>query len=581
MDTDRIVPEEGFEICDACSIEVYEEIRDYARNNLPCVFFGPTGCGKEFAASYYRQVWKASGHGNGPYCRVNCSALTENIAYSELFGHTKGAFTDAKFDKKGWFCIAQSGVLFLDEIGDLPASVQPMLLRAIDAEAASATPLGSSIPYDTDKVRVLAATDQPREKIRPALLNRLGIQIDIPAMEDRPKDRDAAIVYFANLALRKRRDFENLCIDLLKIAPPAEDDEKDPDMMCFAGQVAESLRPLVCERAWPGNFRQLRVAIDVAVIRPALEKNRALFAHEAARFLARHLDRSQLPAAGRGKALFAAASQAIDREDPLYQRLNAVLPNLSEPELNKWAVWLRQYPDQAFGRPELERYFAGLGYRAILNRLHKLVAAQELEQFGARNQYFRRVTAQPAMPVLKRQEAGFLDLPAIRDESVLSPEAVAAVIALIQKGPHVYLGGAAKTGKTPTALAAGQKLARERAVYYYRFDDADMAPFFKLIMAQLVQEKIIATAEQIERLPLPEQALVLAGYVAQLLQKDDEPLFILDQVQVLGRETCSRALLNLLMHWSFAEFLLVGTKLDLERPDAVSGRIVEYVIPAR
>ncbi len=163
----KIEPESGFPISNPRMIEIYEEIRDYARHDQPCIFFGASGCGKEYAASYYSQIWHACENGSGPYHRVNCSVLSENIAYSELFGHVKGAFTGAISAVPGLFRRVDKGILFLDEIADLPATVQPMLLRAVDPETCHATPMGGMEEYSTGTVRVLAATDQPRERSGP------------------------------------------------------------------------------------------------------------------------------------------------------------------------------------------------------------------------------------------------------------------------------------------------------------------------------------------------------------------------------------------------------------------------------
>lgn len=101
--------------------KVYSEVADYACHGLSCIIFGPRGSGKEFLVKHYVQKFRESSpRGDlSPFERLNCVGITETLAQSELFGHVKGAFTGAYQDKKGLFEIANGGVLFLDEVGDL------------------------------------------------------------------------------------------------------------------------------------------------------------------------------------------------------------------------------------------------------------------------------------------------------------------------------------------------------------------------------------------------------------------------------------------------------------------------------
>jgi transcriptional regulator with GAF, ATPase, and Fis domain len=127
-------------------------IGDMAQSELPILIGGASGTGKEILA---QQLHRQSHRREGPFVSVNCSALSESLAESELFGHTKGSFTDATHDRKGAFECARGGTLFLDEIGDLPISLQPKLLRAL--ENREIRPVGSDRTVKTD-VRIVAAT---------------------------------------------------------------------------------------------------------------------------------------------------------------------------------------------------------------------------------------------------------------------------------------------------------------------------------------------------------------------------------------------------------------------------------------
>lgn len=152
------------------------------------LLMGETGTGKELVA---RALHSVSGR-NGPFVAVNCSAIPESLAESQLFGHLAGAFTGAQTEQPGFFRSAHGGTLFLDELGELSAAIQPKLLRALDEHAV--VPVGTSEPISCD-VRVISATDSdlPRQvsvkDFRGSLYARLSeISINIPPLRDRRED---------------------------------------------------------------------------------------------------------------------------------------------------------------------------------------------------------------------------------------------------------------------------------------------------------------------------------------------------------------------------------------------------------
>jgi DNA-binding NtrC family response regulator len=155
---------------------------------LSVLILGPTGTGKEVVA---RMLHEASGR-DGMFMAVNCGALPENLAESELFGHVKGAFTDARQERKGLFAAAAGGTLFLDEIGDLPLSMQVKLLRTL--EDGMIRPVGAESSFKVD-VRIIAATNRDLRgavetgRFRSDLLARLAmVEMNLPALATRPQD---------------------------------------------------------------------------------------------------------------------------------------------------------------------------------------------------------------------------------------------------------------------------------------------------------------------------------------------------------------------------------------------------------
>jgi len=169
-------------------------IRD---SEISVMLAGESGTGKDLVA---KMIHNDSQRKNGPFVPVNCAALPEMILESELFGHTRGAFTDAKTTRKGMFLHADGGTLFLDEIGELPLSLQPKLLRAL--EERKIRPVGSDKEISVN-VRVITATNKDLEKaikdgdFREDLFYRINVmQFIIPPLRDRGTDIVLLAKYF-------------------------------------------------------------------------------------------------------------------------------------------------------------------------------------------------------------------------------------------------------------------------------------------------------------------------------------------------------------------------------------------------
>ncbi len=211
-----------------------------AMSDATALVTGESGTGKEVVARALHSRGKRRG---GPFVAVNCAAMPEPLLESELFGHVRGAFTDAKSPRAGLLSEASGGTLFLDEIGDMPLGLQPKLLRAL--EQRSARPVGgnSEIPFD---VRLVAATNRDLEaaieegRFREDLYYRLNVlHVPLPPLRSRGGDvlllAQHFVTHFAGLTDR----------DVSGISSPAA-----AKLMAYP---------------WPGNVRELRNAMERAV----------------------------------------------------------------------------------------------------------------------------------------------------------------------------------------------------------------------------------------------------------------------------------------------------------------------------
>jgi DNA-binding NtrC family response regulator len=219
----------------SAAIGVREQIRMVAPTELPVLLLGPTGTGKEIAA---RAIHAPSRRAGAPLVAVNMAALNEALAGADLFGAARGAYTGAQSQRDGLFAEADGATLFLDEIGNAPPSVQPMLLRVL--EGGAYRPLGASQDRRST-ARLIAATDQDLDAsgFNQALLRRLeGFVIQLPPLRTRREDIGVLILHLMEEAgLRS----------LLPALPVA----------LVAGMAA-------CD--WPGNVRQLANALKRAVL---------------------------------------------------------------------------------------------------------------------------------------------------------------------------------------------------------------------------------------------------------------------------------------------------------------------------
>src|SRR3954454_1823687 len=221
--------------------EVYRLTRMAAPTNASVLLIGESGTGKEVIA---RAVHKRSQRATGPYIRVNCGALHENLLESELFGHVKGAFTGAIENKTGRFEAAHGGTIFLDEIASMSPKLQVKLLRVLQEHEFERVGEARTIRVDT---RVVAATNQLLEdeieagRFRDDLYYRLNVvPIYLPPLRERRDDIPALARFFL------RRYCEENCRE--------------------TPELAREVFEVLMAHDWPGNVRELENYIERSVV---------------------------------------------------------------------------------------------------------------------------------------------------------------------------------------------------------------------------------------------------------------------------------------------------------------------------
>jgi len=221
--------------------KVFDLIASAAPSEAPVVIYGESGTGKELAAA---AIHRLSGRHEGPFVKVNCAALNENLLESELFGHVKGAFTGADRTRVGRFEAANNGIIFLDEIGDLPLSTQTKLLRVLQEKEFER--VGDNRPIATD-VRVMAATNKElnrlmqEELFREDLYYRINvIPIYLPPLRERLEDIPLLTDFFIHrMQLKTEKNISS---------------------------ISKKALDVFMRYSWPGNIRELINVIEYSFV---------------------------------------------------------------------------------------------------------------------------------------------------------------------------------------------------------------------------------------------------------------------------------------------------------------------------
>lgn len=219
---------------------VYSVVNKVAHTNATVLVRGETGTGKELVAA---AIHKRSPRASEPFVKINCAAITETLLESELFGHEKGAFTDAKEMRKGRFELADKGTLFLDEIGDISSNLQVKLLRVLQEKEFERVGGSKTIKVD---VRLVAATNRNLEKMveegtfREDLYYRLNvIPVNLPPLRERGDDIKLLVNFFLETAMKNHK--RNVVI-------------------------TDEAMDALCLYPWPGNVREMQNTIERIVL---------------------------------------------------------------------------------------------------------------------------------------------------------------------------------------------------------------------------------------------------------------------------------------------------------------------------
>lgn len=304
-----------------------------APTDATVLILGETGTGKELAA---RTIWQQSHRAGMPFIPVNCGALPEQLAESELFGHRKGAFTGADKDHKGIFEVANGGTVFLDEVGELSKTIQVKLLRFLESKEIRR--LGDTSPFRCD-VRVLCATHRDLRQMvaedlfREDLYFRINMfEMRLPPLRERSADIPALTAHL--LARAAKRPVEQV-----------------------AGLLTPDAVRALQDHDWSGNVRELANVME-----------RAFIVSRGGRIVPEHLQLIR-----RATPAHQPASPAAPRSVPMAQPLPAPARTLEEIEMEHLVRVLEKHN----GNKQLAAQELGISLKTIYNKLNKLAQQQQ------------------------------------------------------------------------------------------------------------------------------------------------------------------------------------------------------------
>jgi transcriptional regulator with AAA-type ATPase domain len=590
MNQDPFQKLESFDITSYKIKEAYDAIQDYAFHGLPCILFGPTGAGKEFAAQHYYDTFILSRNDKLPFKKLNCAGLTEELAISELFGHVKGAFTGAASDKSGLFEEAKNGIIFLDEIGDLPDKVQSMLLRAVDPSTHEARRLGANKNYSTENVIVVCATDRPKKKLREALLNRLGLQVFIPGVNERKEDIPPAVLHFTKQAFKKRKDNQELIKKLFfdKQLKNYKTPDRSEPLEYLSVRVFNRLLPMIEEGLWPGNFREIRNAVDTAIIRAKPNKEIEKLVKSVERYYKIHLKTVDTinnygvsDEYESDKKNTYESSIEINYDNNIYARVIQAIPKRTLTEKQIWASFFSQLQGRTFFRNELDELIPSLKSRAILYRLKAFEKNDLINRNGSKGDEYIFNNTTEDVPTEKSSFKPTFDLPDFDFFPVKRETEIEHVAALLENTHAVFVSGEKQSGKTAFVFLLGQKLMQMGLpVFYHELEDTKLIGLLNTVLDKIKSRNdlIIPEVNIKNENDMPVIAATLTGYLNTIFTSDKHPVMIIDNTDLLKSRAEIMTMNIMLQQWQSMSFVLVGKKLrdDFKMPE--NAGLAEYLI---
>jgi hypothetical protein len=595
----------GFTPADEGTKKLYNEVRAFAKQGQPIMIFGPTGAGKEFLARHYysnfvksefyrqwKEIWPSKYkeirtqysevyYGEnleiflkslkpGIFQSINSATIYPDLAESILFGTIRGTFTDSS-TRPGLLETIKYGVLFMDEIGELPRHIQAKLLRAVDSEISEGIRLSGSVAYSLKDLIIITATNQPREMIRNDLYYKMGIEVNIKGIDERPEDVIRAIPYFISRAIGKRKDYGavNGMFGISGVQDPSKLSETE-EIKNFAQEQADSIKDEILLRNWPGNFRALRVAIEASIFR--IES-----AHDLTRFTERFRNNLKnyikLYSDDRKKPSVVIERSSSDNIYPTFypdmdrrirEELNSQksLQDINEHEKGILALFLSSTHDKGFIRSELVEHYKKNQIKQfsephIRNRIKKLLTVNFLKK-QERGKSTRYKMTDYFLSHIKNDD--IFALPDINNEWSERNSEIDDLSKRISVIQRIYIQAGARYGKTSFIAMFCHAVQKQYNFYYYALGEGGMDKFFRDIFRRLqVKDKSLDPVKFLQDVIDDIQPFLEDIFN---IKNGKKPVLILDNAHLISDPDDMSAIVELAKKWQKVILILIGDTMD-------------------
>lgn len=596
----------GFYPEDEETKELYKEVSAFARQGRPIVIFGPSGAGKEFLARhYYRTLietdfykqWKKDwpekirkiqsqysriypapdlkvfmrSLKGGIFHSINSATIYPHLAESILFGHERDAFTGANSCHPGLLEFIKCGVLFMDEIGELPKHIQAKLLRAVDTEIAEGSRISGEMVYSLKDLIIISATNQPRGKLRDDYYYRMGAEVTIKGIDERPKDIVNAIPFFISKAIGKRKDFDAIkaMFGVTSIRLPS-DLAASQKIIKFAEEQCSSVGNDILIRKWPGNFRALRVVIEASIFRIETARKLADFTRSFRENLKHYIeiyseDRAKTSSPGsKSSSLTVYPGLFPDMDRRIQEELNnrKSLQDIDDYEKKVLSLFLSSRHENGFTRKDMEACYKEhhvqyVSEPHIRNKIKKLLKADILKRLDRGKSTRYRMTDY-FLRHIKNDD--IFALPDVNNIWAPRDSEIADLSRRLLTIQRIYIQARVRCGKTSFIAVFCQALQKQYNFCYYALGEGGLDKFFEDIFRRLK-----AKDDSLDQNDFMIDVINdLNPYLEDLfnMKNGKQTVLILDNVHLVSSADDMSKIVELARRWGKIILILIGDKMD-------------------
>ena len=476
------------------------------------------------------------------------------------------------------------GVLFIDEIGELPDSVQAKFLRVIDSEIHQGSRIRGKMIYSVDNLIIIAATNKPRNTLREDFYYKLGIEVEIKGIEERPKDVRKSVPYFIKKAIGKRKD-QSLLAEMFGTGNQVnlyELSETEP-VKIFAEEQSDLIIDEILERKWPGNFRSVRNVLDAAILRIEVTDNLVDFSkeflHNCHHYMEIYGDANKTISIPVENSIYPSTSPNMDRriEEEIINK--NIFPEMGDYEKNVLAVFLSATQNTGFKRQDIEKHYQRhdkikhASQSHIRNKINQLITHGILSRKGSSKSTRYQLTKR-FLDQVELKDENIFSLPNINKKWISRDEEIELLTSLLHNTDRLYIHGSLRYGKTAFITMFSHARKNLYNFYYYALGEVGIKKFFKDVFEHLESKNIALSDNESYADPVN----TIHPFLEKLFKPSEKfkPVLILDNVHLISNADDKKHIIEISEKWKELILILVGDKMDIDLSDEFTEFSIRY-----